>query len=136
MLFGLWLVLSPPPPPFPPMSSPAVLVACLCAEWCGVCREYRAAFDQARARFPQARFLWVDVEDASDTVDPLEIDDFPTLLVAVDDVPRFLGTVVPVAATLERLVRDRGAADAPPLDDPEARALLQRLRAAEGRAAI
>jgi thioredoxin 1 len=115
------------------MASPAsLLVVCLCAEWCGVCRDYRAAFEQVRALFPGARFLWVDVEDEADWVDPLEVDNFPTLLVAVADTPRFLGTVVPIAARLERLVRDRSADDAPPLNDPDALALLGRLRTAHG----
>ena len=114
------------------MPAPApILVACLCAEWCGVCRDYRAAFEQTQALFPGARFLWIDVEDASDLVDPLEIDNFPTLLVAVGDSPRFLGTVVPIAARLERLVRDRSAEGVPPLDDPAAHALLGRLLAAQ-----
>lgn len=110
----------------------SLLVACLCAEWCGVCRDYRAAFEQVQAAFPEARFLWVDVEDEADWVDPLEVDNFPTLLVAVDGVPRFLGTMVPTAARLERLLRDRGGTQAPALADPEAQALLQRLYAARG----
>ncbi len=113
------------------MEPSSVLVACLCAEWCGVCREYRAAFDAVRGRFPQAQFLWVDVEDQSDLVDPVEVDNFPTLLVAVGDAPRFLGTVVPQAGTLERLIRDRSAADATPLRDPQAEALVHRLKRAE-----
>lgn len=107
---------------------PSLLVVCLCAEWCGVCRDYRAAFEQVQSRFPQARFLWVDVEDQADLVDPVEIDNFPTLLVAVGDAPRFLGTVLPQVATLERLIRDRSDAAAATLPDPEAAALVQRLR--------
>jgi hypothetical protein len=31
------------------------LVVCLCAEWCGVCREYRSRFEQVLARLPQVR---------------------------------------------------------------------------------
>ena len=89
------------------MSDSSVLVVCLCAEWCGVCRDYRATFEQVRARFPEARFLWVDVEDQSDLVDPVEVDNFPTLLVAVGDEPRFFGAMTPQASTLDRLVRDR-----------------------------
>ena len=112
------------------MSDSSILVACLCAEWCGVCRDYRAAFEQVRARFPDARFLWVDVEDQSELVDPVQVDNFPTLLVAVGNEPRFFGTMTPQANTLERLVRDRtanttGAGGAVP---PEALALLGRLR--------
>ena len=42
---------------------PEFLVACLCAAWCGTCRDYRAGFEALAARFPEARFLWLDVED-------------------------------------------------------------------------
>lgn len=86
---------------------PSVLVACLCAEWCNVCRDYRAAFEQVKSRFPQARFVWVDIEDQSDLVDPIEVDDFPTLLIAVGRELRFFGVMTPQAEKLERLVRDR-----------------------------
>lgn len=108
----------------------AVLVACLCAEWCGVCRDYRSVFEQVRARFPQARFVWVDVEDQADLVDPIDVDDFPTLLIAVGDEARFLGTLTPQAEMLDRLVRDRSvtATRAGPAL-PDADALVRKLRA-------
>ena len=48
------------------MAERDLLVACLCAQWCGVCRGYADVFAQVGARFPQARFMWVDVEDQSD----------------------------------------------------------------------
>ena len=91
------------------MTDSAVLVACLCAEWCGVCRDYRSVFEQVQARFPQARVMWVDIEDQADLVDPIDVDDFPTLLIAVGDEARFFGTITPQVETLERLIRDRTA---------------------------
>jgi thiol-disulfide isomerase/thioredoxin len=93
------------------MSGSDMLVVCLCAEWCGVCRDYLERFDKLRARFPQVRFAWVDVEDQSDLVDPLEVDDFPTLLIARGGEPVFFGPVRPQAEALERLLRDRMAGD-------------------------
>lgn len=81
------------------------LVACLCAEWCGVCRDYAQTFRDMEARFPQARFLWIDVEDEADLLHPLEVENFPTLLIVVDGQPRFLGPLRPQAETLERLIR-------------------------------
>ena len=111
-----------------------VFVACLCAEWCGVCRDYRRVFDQVRARVPEARFVWVDVEDQSDRVDPVEVDDFPTLLVAVGNTVRFFGPMIPRADPLERMVREylvqtdpQPCAAGTPAARPETEALLKRL---------
>ena len=113
------------------MSDPSVLVACLCAQWCGVCRDYRQVFEQVGARFPQARFVWIDVEDQDELVDPIDVVDFPTLLIALGDQVRFFSVVTPQAGTLERLVRERtqGAASATPVE-PEVAQLLLRLRRA------
>ena len=86
----------------PPAS---LLVVCLCAEWCGVCREYRARFTELQSRFPQAQFLWVDVEDEADLLHPLDVEDFPTLLLAVGAEARFFGPLTPQIETLERLIR-------------------------------
>ena len=83
----------------------SLLVVCLCAEWCGVCRDYRSRFLQVQAHFPQAQFLWIDVEDDADLLDPLDVEDFPTLLLAVGNEPRFFGPLTPQAETLERLIR-------------------------------
>jgi len=104
------------------------LVACLCAEWCGVCRDYAQTFRDMEARFPQARFLWIDVEDESDLVDPIEVENFPTLLIARADQTLFFGTVLPHLQTLERLLRNSLEPDAPALA-PEAQrdGLVQRL---------
>ena len=35
-------------------TQPEFLVACLCAAWCGTCRDYRAGFEALAARFPEA----------------------------------------------------------------------------------
>ncbi len=88
----------------PPASA---LVVCLCADWCGVCREYQSRFTQVQARYAQVEFLWIDVEDEADLLHPLDIKDFPTLLLAVGNEPRFLGPVTPQAEMLERLIRSQ-----------------------------
>lgn len=114
------------------LSSDPVLVVCLCAEWCGVCRDYAQRFEQARAKFPQARFLWIDVEDEADLLHPLDdVDDFPTLLLAVGDEPRFFGVVMPQLETLERLINVKTGAATPALADPELSKLVARIRAAK-----
>lgn len=106
-----------------------MLVACLCAEWCGTCREYQPLFEQLQAQFPGTRFLWIDVEDASDLVDPIEVENFPTLLIARGSQALFFGTVTPHLQTLERLLRSAQEPDAPPLAAaPDRDGLVQRLQ--------
>ncbi len=81
-----------------------LLVACLCADWCGACREYQPRFEQMKAQFPGVQFVWVDVEDESDLVDPIEVENFPTLLMATREQVQFFGTVMPHLETLQRLI--------------------------------
>jgi thioredoxin 1 len=87
-----------------------LLVACLCADWCGACREYRPLFDSMALKFPLARFVWVDVEDEADLIDPIEVEDFPTILIANKGKPLFFGTVLPHMETLERLIQAKAVA--------------------------
>lgn len=105
-------------------------VACLCAEWCGVCREWRATFEaQARAH-ADLRFAWIDVEDEADAMGEVDIETFPSLLVARGDEPLFLGPIPPSGPGFERLLDALRAQPQPaPGLPPEARALLQRLAA-------
>jgi thiol-disulfide isomerase/thioredoxin len=116
--------------PAPPeTSAPSLLVACLCAQWCGTCTEYQPLFTQLQADFPGARFVWVDVEDEADLVDPIEVENFPTVLISQAGQPRFFGTVTPHLETLRRLIQSSSAADARPLQAPDVAALTQRLGA-------
>ena len=112
--------------------SAPVLVVCLCADWCGVCGEYRSRFEQMQSKFPHARFLWVDVEDDADLMHPLDVDNFPTLLLAVGDEPRFFGSITPQAEMLERLIRAQTAsASVSALPSHEVGLLLARIREAK-----
>lgn len=98
---------SPPTaaPSVPSSAAPTLLIACLCAQWCGTCRDYQALFDQLSGEFAQARWLWVDVEDRADLVDPVEVENFPTLLISIGPQAHFFGPVMPHADTLRRLVQ-------------------------------
>jgi thioredoxin 1 len=80
------------------------IVACLCAAWCGTCEGYRATFEQIAARHPDQHFVWIDIEDQSDVVGDLDVDNFPTLLIQRGETVAFFGTVLPDAALAERLV--------------------------------
>lgn len=109
------------------------LVVCLCAQWCNVCEQYRNIFRQVQSNvqsdYPQARFVWMDIEDEADVLDPLDVENFPTLLMAIGDAPRFFGPITPQPQTLERLVRMALQDPAgTPLTDPQARALVGRVQ--------
>ena len=109
-----------------------LLVVCLCAAWCGVCREYRPRFDaigaSLQAELPGLRWRWIDVEDDEDLLHPLQVDDFPTLLIVRDGAPLFCAPVPPLAGRLERLVRTLATQDyAPVLADAVVRQAAQRV---------
>ena len=95
-----------------PTQPAQLLVACLCADWCGACREYRPLFESLARKFPNAQFLWVDVEDEADLIDPIEVENFPTILIVKEQNPLFFGTILPHIETLERLIQDKMTNDA------------------------
>ena len=90
-----------------PSTIPATIqVVCLCADWCGTCREYAQAYAALQASWPEVSFHWIDVEDEADLLGELDIENFPTLLIGVAGQPVFFGVLLPHIQTLERLVRD------------------------------
>ena len=109
---------------------PDLEVTCLCAAWCGACRDWTPVFESLAAAYPQVRFGWIDVEDEADAMGDLDIETFPTLLVARGDRALFLGPVQPsfaqVARLIDSLLADPAASAAA---SPEAAPLLRRLRA-------
>ncbi|MEF7617059.1 thioredoxin domain-containing protein [Aquincola sp. MAHUQ-54] len=107
-----------------------LLVACLCAAWCGTCREYEAVFDAGRAADGGAAdWVWVDIEDEDEVLGPIDVENFPTLLIARGDTVLFFGTVTPHAQTLLRLVQNARAGDFPPQTDAQLHGLPGRVRA-------
>lgn len=82
------------------------LVACLCAAWCGTCRDYRAGFDAMAAHFPGARFVWLDIEDDADLVGDYDVENFPTLLIQRHDSVLFFGTLLPHHHILHRTLEN------------------------------
>lgn len=108
-------------------SLPAHLqVLCLCAEWCGTCRDYRPLFAQVAREHAQMEFAWVDIEDHADLADAFDVETFPTLLVASERGLHFLGPLLPHAQTLSRML---GALPAASPLAPEVQALLTAVRA-------
>ncbi len=107
------------------------LVTCLCAAWCGSCRDYRATFESLARERPGLRFAWVDIEDEADALAPfgLDIENFPTVLIARGGELRFLGTLLPHAATLRRTLDAAEAAVLPGAKVERPEALVAAVRA-------
>jgi thioredoxin 1 len=83
-------------------SSVGFLVICLCAEWCGTCRDYKAGFEELASQFPDARFIWLDIEDNADDLGDLDIENFPTLFIQRENRVLFFGTMLPHLSHLRR----------------------------------
>jgi thioredoxin 1 len=83
-----------------------LLVACLCAEWCGTCRDYRAGFDRLADAHPDICFAWIDIETHADRFDDLDVENFPTILIEDGVTTRFFGTVLPQPSIVERMMAD------------------------------
>ena len=108
-----------------------LLVAGLCAQWCGTCRDYEPLFDEQAAQFGnQTRFVWVDVEDHDEVLGAIDVENFPTLLIARGDEVLFFGVVMPHAQTLARLVRTALDGDLKPVHDAALDGLPRRVRMA------
>ena len=84
----------------------ALKVVCLCAAWCGTCRDYRRTFSELAVAYPQASFRWIDIEDEADELGDLDIEDFPFLLVARHGVVLFFGALLPHKSHLARMVEN------------------------------
>lgn len=95
----------------------SLTVVCLCAQWCGVCRDWRPVLDAVALADPSVRWRWLDIEDEADLVDELDVETFPTLLVARERDVLFFGPVLPQAGALTRLLvslRDAAPASGAP----------------------
>ena len=104
-------------------------VICLCAEWCGVCREWRASFDEAAAAHPGLRFAWVDIEDEAEAIGDVDVETFPTLMIAKGDQPLFFGPVQPSGSQFIRLVASLQEGSSAAAVPAHAAPLLRRLAA-------
>lgn len=109
-------------------SSPAPVhwVICLCADWCGLCRDYKEVFAQVEALHPLSRFVWLDIEDEADWIGDIDVETFPTVLIAEGLDMRFFGPVTPQLQTLSRLLDSLEQASSPTMPTtPATQFLLQ-----------
>ncbi|MBI1835170.1 MAG: thioredoxin family protein [Burkholderiales bacterium] len=88
------------------LSAKPWLISCLCAAWCDTCASYRSPFDQLQERHPDKCFAWVDIEDHADMISDLDIENFPTILIQFEDRVLFLGTTLPDANIVDRLIHN------------------------------
>lgn len=79
-------------------------VVCLCAAWCGTCREYLPAFTALAAKLPETGFVWVDVEDHAEIAGDVDVDNFPTLVIQRGKDVLFAGPTLPDIGILARLL--------------------------------
>ncbi len=95
------------------LSHEARLVVCLCAAWCDTCEEFRSTFERLSQGDPGSVYLWIDIEDDSELVGDLDIENFPTLAVFRGALPLYYGVTLPqepvVARTLASLCADARA---------------------------
>lgn len=125
--------LPPSAPSAPPVAaSSGWWAVCLCAGWCGTCRDYRPLFDELARAHPGVRFEWVDIEDESEVAGDLDVETFPTLLIADGRQARFLGPLLPQAAVLQRLLASLQAGAGAAGAGAEAQGVFERVRAARG----
>ena len=127
-----------------PLSAENVVldVVCLCAAWCGTCREYEATFEALQQSHPGHRYRWVDIEDEADAIGDIDVETFPTLMLAHAGRLLFAGPVLPRLGDAQRLLEVQrevamaggalaAATSGLPADQFEAFSLLARQVAAE-----
>jgi len=96
---------------------PVFDVMCLCAQWCGTCRDYARVFEACQQALPQHRYRWIDIEDEADVVGDPDIQTFPTLLVAHEGRAVFAGPVLPRLGDIDRLLQALAATAGNPSHD-------------------
>ena len=80
------------------------VVACLCAAWCDVCKQYRPGFEALATEHLEQQFVWIDIEDQADLVGDLDVENFPTILIQHRDIVVFYGTMLPEPRQVARLL--------------------------------
>jgi thioredoxin-like negative regulator of GroEL len=110
-------------------TGPALDVICLCAAWCGNCRDYQPLFDSLQVRFQgTARFAWIDIEDESEVLGDVEVENFPTLLLLRGHTVLYFGPLTPQAGVLTQLMQTALEGRLAPVPDPSSISLAARVR--------
>lgn len=78
----------------------AIKILVVCADWCSVCRDYRATLSD----FPEFDINWIDINDFESLTDELEVETFPTVIIFNEVDVLFLGAVEPNINALTSLL--------------------------------
>lgn len=73
-------------------------------------------------------FVWIDIEDDSDWVTDIDVENFPTLLIARGGELRFFGILQPQPEQLARLLNATRLSASAQKPDAETAELLSRIR--------
>jgi thioredoxin reductase (NADPH) len=109
----------------------ARLVVCFCAAWCDTCGEFRQTFERLAKADPDARYLWVDIEDDAAMIGDIDVENFPTLAVYRGGAPLFYGVTLPQEGVVARTLASvssaaRASSEIPPAVERFSQALLAR----------
>jgi thioredoxin-like negative regulator of GroEL len=106
-----------------------LLIACFCAAWCRTCDDYVRVVESLKQRYAQdADVVWVDIEDQSEVLDDVDVENFPTLLISDAQQVYFWGTVLPHPSTATQLIDRVFAGEIRNLTDAAIAQLDRRLR--------
>lgn len=90
-------------------AAPTLHVACLCAAWCRLCDDYASVLKSVTGELVleglPLQVHWIDIEDDADLIGDLDVETFPTIVVAAGPRVLFAGAVTPQPETLRRLVQ-------------------------------
>lgn len=118
-----------------PPPEPLYLVG-LCAQWCGVCREFEPQFQHLVRTHTVARAqpfssAWLDVEDetVAQALGDVDIETFPSIALGrAGGQLLFMGAILPHPAVLARLLDEAASSTAPAaVQDPAQQAAWQGL---------
>lgn len=77
----------------------------LCANWCGVCREFEPVFKETVLGSTAFKAHWIDIEEFPEWEDRVNIDSFPTLHVEnIEGKVLFSGSIEPDGDHLTRIL--------------------------------
>lgn len=111
-------------------------IACLCAAWCRLCDDYAAVFQQVAVELRDSglalQWHWIDIEDEAELLGEMDVETFPTLVIADHEHVRFAGALTPQPDTLRRVLRATVTGTDPasrwPAVAPQIEAFAERLR--------